>query len=171
MLYLLGLGHWDFPCSVHAGSWRWTGKFTSHLWKSTWLPLDTSDPTVRAFWFACTDFYCLLLRLWNLPFFAIECPGSGIPWPDFTYLGLPSLLFKYGAFIQLNNCCYYFYDYCPFLSLSWFQYMFPDPSTVGSISHMLWDSVLGLFPLWIITFWSKIMQLVQKVLTPAICIT
>lgn len=91
MLYLLGLGHWDFPCSVHAGSWRWTGKFTSHLWKSTWLPLDTSDPTVRAFWFACTDFYCLLLRLWNLPFL---CYWVSRVWHSLAWFHIPRTTFS-----------------------------------------------------------------------------
>ena len=154
-LFPLGLGHFDFPCSVSC--WRWAGKFTSQIWESTWLPSVHLWPYAHSGVFGLPtliSFCCLLLRLEVCLFCASKSSVLGLAFPGLTSntQGYLLLCFSNIDYLFSWTMLLLFLWLLPVLSLSWFQYVFPDPTTPGSNSLMLWDFVLGLFPLWMIAF-------------------
>lgn len=130
-LFPLGLGHLDLPCSVPSAGWRWAGKFTSHIWESTWVPSRHCEPVLTllffgfAYWFLsvayCEDFEVCL-------FCSSEPNVLGLAFPGLTSnTGLPSLLFKHGLFIQSNN----------FAAISMLPILLPAPFICICVSRSL----------------------------------
>ena len=155
-LFPLGLRHFDFPCPVASGSGRLAGKFTSHTWESTWLPFGHLWPCGHLTLLACLRQFLASFVVKTFKF-AFSVPvsvlASVILGPDFKYPRVPTaLLFKHGLFIQLNNTVAISMTAGHSFPLSVLVCL-QTPSTPGSISLSVWDSVLGcLFPLWIISF-------------------
>ena len=84
-LFPLGLGHLDLPCSVPSAGWRWAGKFTSHIWESIWLPSGLLWTCAHSgfSWFACADFFPLLVV--KTLMFAFSMPVSLVFWGWYSW--------------------------------------------------------------------------------------
>lgn len=168
MLFPLGLGYFDFPCSVPSESWRWTGKFTGNL-PVFWTVVISAQ---RGGVLPALISSRYLLRLWSLPFLhqRIYCPGIGIPRSDFKYARLPfSLLFKHGFVYSVKQCCCCFYNWCPFFSFLDFYRHFQTSQPPHP--HALRFSGGLVFFLYELLVFCKIMYLGWKVLLPPTCMT
>ena len=70
--YSSGTRTLGFPYSVLSRGWTQTGKFTSHIWESAWLPSGHLWPCHKHSGIfglpALISFHCLWLRLCSLPF-------------------------------------------------------------------------------------------------------
>ena len=146
-LFPLGPGHLDLPCSVPSAGWRWAGKFTSHIWESTWVPSRHCEPVLTLLFFGfATDFFRLLIV--KTLRFAFSVLVSLMFWVWHFRAWLQILGYLLLCFSNMD-CLFSQTTLLLFLCFPFsspppsFAFVFPDPLIPGSISLTLWVSVLA----------------------------